>query len=186
MNELKELQKVIDAEKSEFRKFSRKFYFIAVAVFLTLSFAVVLYPKSETPPSWHREILPSDALSYIKNGELVALPDGDYPLAMPPEGTFVGKVAPMLLVQVAGVYYPLNIADDSIIPRHGKTLPLKILFGFTSAHAENTLRYTEKTGNNPVADYRKKAFYFLRVENGFGRVQRDFEIKDVTTKRWKD
>ena len=186
MNDLKELQKILDEEKSEFQKFSRKFYFIAVAVFMSLAFAVVLFPKSETPPSWHKEIFPSEAISYIKNGELVALPDGDYPLAMPPEGTFVGKVAPMLLVEVNGSYYPLNIVDDSIIPRHGKTLPLKILFGFTSAHAENTLRYQEKTGNDPVADYRRKAVYYLEVRNGFGRVQRKFEIKDVTARRWKD
>ncbi len=178
MNDLRELQKVLDAETAEFRKFSRKFYFVAVAVFMTLAFAAVLYPKSNTPPSWHEEIIPSDALSYINDGKLIALPDGDYPLAMPPEGTFVGKVAPMLLVEVAGTYYPLNIADDSIIPRQGRLLPLKILFGFTSPHAENTLRYKEKTGNDPVADYRKKAFYYLRVEGGFGRVQRDFVIKD--------
>ena len=186
MNELRELKKILDAEKSEFQKFSRKFYFIAVAVFMTLAFAVVLYPKSQNPPSWHEEIFPSNALSYIKDGELTALPDGDYPLAMPPKGTFVGKIAPMLLVQVNGVYYPLNIADDSVIPRQGKTLPLKILFGFTSAHAENTLKYKEKTGNDPVADYRKKAIYYIEVQNGFGRVQRKFEIKDVTTKGYKD
>lgn len=186
MNELRELQKILDAEKADFQKFSPKFYFIAVAVFVTLAFAVVLYPKPDTPPSWHEEIFPSDALSYIKDGKLVALTDGDYPLAMPPEGTFVDGVAPMLLIEVDGIYYPLNIADDSIIPRHGKTLPLKILFGFTSAHAENTLKYKEKTGNDPVADYRRKAFYFMRVKSGFGRVQRDFEIKDVTTRRWKD
>ena len=139
MNGLREFQKALDAEKSEFQKFSRKFYFIAVVVFMSLAFAVVLYPKPNTPPSWHEEIIPSNTLSYIKDGELVALPDGDYPLAMPPEGTFVGKVAPMLLVKVDDTYYPLNIVDDSIIPRHGKILPLKILFGFTSAHAENTL-----------------------------------------------
>jgi len=186
MNELRELQKILDAEKNEFQKFARKFYFIAAAVFVTLAFAVVLYPKGNTPPSWHEEIIPSNALSYIRDGKLIALPDGDYPLAMPPEGTFVDGVAPMLLVQVNGSYFPLNIADDSIIPRHGKILPLKILFGFTSAHAENTLRYKEKTGNDPVADYRKKAFYFLRVQDGFGRVQRDFEIKDVTPRRLKD
>jgi len=178
MNGLREFQKALDAEKSEFQKFSRKFYFIAVVVFMSLAFAVVLYPKPNTPPSWHEEIIPSNTLSYIKDGELVALPDGDYPLAMPPEGIFVGKVAPMLLVKVDDTYYPLNIVDDSIIPRRGKLLPLKILFGFTSKHAENTLTYKEKTGNDPVADYRKKAFYYLRVESGFGRVQRGFEIKD--------
>ena len=103
MNELRELQKILDAEKAEFRKFSRKFYFIAVAVFMALAFAVVLYPKSTTPPSWHEEIFPSNALSYIKNGELIALPDGNYPLAMPPKGTFIDGIAPMLLVQVQGV-----------------------------------------------------------------------------------
>ncbi|MBR4641116.1 MAG: hypothetical protein IKO74_00130 [Selenomonadaceae bacterium] len=178
MNELKELQKLIDEETIGFRRFTRKFYFIAAAVFMLSAFAVVLFPKSQTPPSWHEEIFPSKALSYIKDGELVALPDGDYPLAMPPGGTFVGKVAPMLLVQVDEVYYPLNIVDDSIIPRQGKLLPLKILFGFTSAHAENTLKYQEKTGNDPVADYRKKAFYYLHVENGFGHVRRNFVIQN--------
>ena len=176
MNELRELQKLLDAEKAELQKFSQKFYFIAVVVFVSLAFAVALAPKPSTPPSWHDEIFPSDALSYIKDGKLVALADGTYSLAMPPEGTFVGKVAPLLLVEVDGEYYPLNIVDDSIIPRHGKTLPLKILFGFTSAHAENTLHYAEKSGNDPVADYRKKAFYFLRVQNGFGRVQRGFRV----------
>ena len=186
MNELKDLQKALDEEKSAFRKFSRKFYFIVAAIFIVLAFAVVLHPKSNTPPSWHEEIFHSDAISYIKKGKLVALPDGDYPLAMPPEGTFVGKVAPMLMIEIAGIYYPLNIVDDSIIPRHGKLLPLKILFGFTSAHAENTLQYKEKTGNDPVADYRKKAIYYLEVQNGYGRVQRKFEIKDVTTKGFKD
>lgn len=179
MNELRALQKIINEEKSAFKKFSRKFYFIAAAIFMTSAFATVLFPKSTTPPSWHEEILPSNALSYIKDGKLVALPDGDYPLAMPPAGTFVGDVAPMLLVKVDGMYYPLNIADDSIIPRSGKTLPLKILFGFTSAHAENMLTYHEKTGNDPVIDYSKKAFYYLHVEGGFGHVQRDFIIKYI-------
>lgn len=178
MNELNELLKRLEEEKAAFRKFSRRFYFVATAVFLILAFAVVLYPKSSIPPSWHEEIFTSDALSYIRDGKLVALEDGDYPLAMPPAGTFVGKVAPLLLVEVDGNYYPLNIVDDSIIPRQGRLLPLKILFGFTSAHAENTLTYKEKTGNDPVADYRKKAYYFLRVESGYGRVQRGFKIQN--------
>ena len=183
MNELRELKNFFDAEKSELQKFARKFYFIAAAVCMTLAFAVVLRPPSDKPPSWHKEIFPSEKLSYIHDNELVALPDGDYPLAMPPEGTFVGKVAPLLLVQVDGVWYPLNIEDDSIIPRHGKLLPLKILFGFTSPHAENTLKYHEKTGNDPVADYRKKARYYLEVKNGYGEVQRTFEIKDVPPRK---
>lgn len=174
----KELQQLFNAQKVELQKFSRKFYFIAATVCMSLAFAVVLYPKPNLPPSWHEEIIASEALSYIKDGELVALPNGDYPLAMPPKGTFVGEIAPMLLIKVNGTYYPLNIVDDSIIPRQGKLLPLKILFGFTSKHAENTLTYQEKTSGDPVADYRKKAFYYMRVKDGFGQVQRGFEIKD--------
>ena len=176
MNELRELEKILDAEKASFRKFSRKFYFLAMAIFFALAFAAAALPKSTTPPSWHEEILPSQAISFIRDGKAIPLPDGDFPLAMPPAGTFVGEVAPMLMVEVDGAWYPLNIADDSIIPRSGKILPLKILFGFTSAHAENTLHYKEKTGNDPVADYKKKAFYFLRVADGFGRVQRGFTV----------
>ena len=183
MNELRELKDFLDAEKSELQRFSRKFYFIAVTVFVALAFAVVLWPPSDKPPSWHEEIFPSDKLSYFRDGKLVELPDGDYPLAMPPEGTFVGKVAPLLLVQVDDVWHPLNIADDSVIPRHGKLLPLKILFGFTSAHAENTLKYQEKTGAGPVADYRKKAIYYIAVKDGYGEVQRTFELKDVPPRK---
>ncbi|MBR2518186.1 MAG: hypothetical protein IKE46_00145 [Selenomonadaceae bacterium] len=183
MNELKELQKILYEETAQFRKFSRKFYFIAAAIFFALAFAVVLYPKDDTPPSWHEEIFPSERISFIRDGKLVALPDGNYPLAMPPAGTFVGEVAPLMLVQVDAEWYPLNIVDDSIIPRQGKLLPLKILFGFTSAHAENTLKYKEKNGNDPVADYRKKAFYYLSVVDGYGQVKRGFEIKDVPPKK---
>ena len=179
MNHIDELRKLLDAQKLELQRFSRKFYFIAVALLMTSAFAVTLWPKPDLPPSWHEEIFSSNAISYIRDGELVALPDGDYPLAMPPEGTFVDKIAPLLLVQVDGNWYPLNIADDSVIPRHGKLLTLKILFGFTSAHAENTLKYNEKTGNDARADYRKKAIYYLEVKGGYGRVQRSFEIKDL-------
>ena len=179
MNHIDELRKLLDAQKLELQRFSRKFYFIAVAILMTLAFVVARWPKPDLPPSWHQEILSSNAISYFRDGKLVALPDGDYPLFMPPEGTFVDKIAVLLLVQVDGKLYPLNIADDSVIPRRGKLLPLKILFGFTSAHAENTLTYKEKTGNDARADYRKKAIYYLAVKDGYGRVQRKFEIKDV-------
>ena len=80
--------------------------------------------------------------------------------------------APMLLVRVGRDYYPLNIEDDSILPRQGRMLPLKILFGFTSPHASNTLKYEEKTGANPKESYHKKARYYLQVKDGFGSVQR--------------
>ena len=47
MNDLRELQKLIDEETGEFRKFSRKFYFIAVAMFMSLAFALVLWDTAE-------------------------------------------------------------------------------------------------------------------------------------------
>ncbi|MCR5833779.1 MAG: hypothetical protein K6G55_03925 [Selenomonadaceae bacterium] len=175
-----DLKKFWSAEKKAFQKFSRKFYFITSVIFAMLAVITVIAPKSDTPPSWHEEIIPSNAIGYIDNGKVIALPDGDYRLAMPPQNTFVNGIAPMLLVEVDGNYFPLNIVDDSILPRRGKQLPLKILFGFTSAHAENTLTYKEKTGDdNPVTEYSRKAFYFLRVENGYGRVRRDFVIQTL-------
>ena len=82
-----------------------------------------------------------------------------------------------LMVQVDNQYLPLNIADDSILPRQGKMLPLRILFGFTSPHASNTLKYAEKIGGDPVESYRRKARYYLHVKNGYGEVKRAFYYK---------
>ena len=150
--------------------------YTAVAVIFFIAAAVsVKFFQSDVEPSFHEEIFPSQAISYIKDNELVKLSDGDYMLAMPAGGTFVNGVAPMLLVEVDGNFYPLNIADDSILPRQGKQLPLKILFGFTSPHAENKLQYQEKVGGDPVESYKKKAYYFLRVKDGFGRVERFYK-----------
>ena len=147
---------------------------VAVIFFIVAALSVKFF-QSDKVASFHAEIFPSQAISYIKDNELVALSDGDYMLAMPAGGTFVNGVAPMLLVEVEGKYFPLNIADDSILPRQGRQLPLRILFGFTSPYAENTLKYAEKVGGDPVESYRKKAYYFLRVENGFGRVERFYK-----------
>ena len=82
--------------------------------------------------------------------------------------------APMLLIKVGREYYPLNIADDSILPRQGNILPLKILFGFNSPHASNTLKYAEKIGGDPRDSYHRKVRYYLLVKNGYGTVQRFF------------
>ncbi|MBR5913902.1 MAG: hypothetical protein IKZ58_06035 [Selenomonadaceae bacterium] len=151
--------------------------YTAVAVgFFILAFIIVVFPKSDKEPSFHAEIFPSNAISYIKDNKLFALANGDYNLAMPEGGTFVNGVAPMLLVEVDGEYYPLNIADDSILPRQGRQLPLKILFGFTSPHASNTLHYDEKKGGDPVRDFRRKVSYYLHVDNGYGQVERKYRI----------
>ncbi len=149
-------------------------YLAAATFFFILAIFAVVFPNKNTDPSFHKEIIPSNAISYIKDEKLVALANGKYLLAMPEGGTFVKGVAPMLLIKVGRDYYPLNIADDSILPRQGRMLPLKILFGFTSPHASNTLKYEEKTGDDPRLSYMRKARYYLHVENGFGTVKRSY------------
>lgn len=149
-------------------------YLAAAAFFFVLAICVVIFQDKNSAASFHKEIIPSNSISYIKDGKLIALADGKYLLAMPAGGTFVKGKAPMLLVKVGRDYFPLNIADDSILPRQGKQLPLKILFGFTSPHASNTLKYAEKNGGDPYDSYHRKARYYLQVENGFGTVQRYF------------
>lgn len=160
-------------EKQNLQPFPVAWYATVAAMFFVLAASVVIFAQ-KSDPSFHKEIIPTDAISYIVGGKAVALSDGDYPLAMPAGGTFVNGVAPMLLVKVGRDYYPLNIADDSILPRQGRVLPLKILFGFTSPHASNTLKYAEKLGGDPVESYRRKAQYYLHVECGFGYVRRKY------------
>lgn len=144
-----------------------------------LAVCAVVFQDKNSDPSFHQEIVPSNALSYFDGDKLVALDDGNYLLAMPAGGTFVHGKAPMLLVKVGREYYPLNIADDSTLPRRGNVLPLRILFGFTSPHASNTLKYAEKKGGDPVEAYRRKARYYLKVANGFGTVQRYTFTEDL-------
>lgn len=147
-------------------------YLAAAGFFFALAICTVIFSNKNVEPSFHKEIVPSNSISYFKDEKLIALADGNYLLAMPAGGTFVKGKPPMLLVKVGREYYPLNIEDDSILPRQGKMLPLKILFGFTSPHASNTLKYAEKINDNPVEDYRKKSRYYLHVEKGLGSVQR--------------
>ena len=156
--------------------FKWKRYTAVAAVFMLLAFFVVIFQDKDRDPSFHAEIFPSDAISYIKNNLPVPLADGDYPLAMPPGGTFVNGKPPMLLVEVDGEFYPLNILDDSLLPRQGRQLPLKILFGFTSPHAENKLHYAEKVSGDPEKDFRRKAQYYLHVVDGFGKVERKYYV----------
>ena len=89
---------------------------------------------------------------------------------------------PLLMVMVPterGLrLYPLNIADDSFLPRQGRTLALNILIGFTSAHAENRLQYDEKHGD--VEDYKRKAYYYMEVKNGAGRMKRGYKSSRST------
>ena len=169
-------QKNISEEKFSRQPFKVEAYTAVAVIFFFLAAISVKFFQSDKVASFHEEIFPSQAISYIDGENLVELADGDYMLAMPAGGTFVNGVAPMLLVEVEGKFFPLNIADDSILPRQGRQLPLRILFGFTSPHAENILKYEEKRGGDPVESYRKKAYYYLHVENGFGHVERFYKI----------
>ena len=157
--------------------FKVEVYTVVAVIFFILAGMSVKFFQTDKAASFHEEIFPSDRISYIKDNQLVALADGDYNLAMPAGGTFVNGIAPMLLIEVDGEFYPLNIMDDSILPRQGRQLPLKILFGFTSPHASNTLQYAEKNGGDPTESYRKKAYYYLHVENGFGNVERYYKVQ---------
>lgn len=164
-----------DEQNYQNQPFKVELYTVIAVIFFILAAISVKFFQTDSVASFHEEIFPSDAISYIdENNNLVALPNGDYELAMPAGGTFVNGVAPMMLINVDGKFYPLNIVDDSILPRQGRQLPARILFGFTSPHASNTLKYEEKKSGDPVADYRKKALYYLRVSNGYGEVQRKY------------
>ena len=156
-------------------------YTAAIAFFLILSL-IVCHFQIQEPKDFHKEILPSEKLSYIKDGKLIEIEDGNYPVAMPPKDSTLElndeKFFPMLLILVPNEnnfnLYPLNILDDSILPRQGKTLALHILFGFKSKHAENNLLYEEKINDSAHEDYKRKVFYYLHVENGFGSMRRDY------------
>ena len=170
-------KKIID-EESPRQPFKVELYtVVAVIFFILAAISVKFFQSNDKAASFHEEIFPSDAISYIKDNKPVELPDGDYELAMPAGGTFVNGVAPMMLIKVDGEFFPLNIADDSILPRQGRQLPARILFGFTSLHASNTLKYEEKKNDDPVADYKRKALYYLKVSKGYGEVQRKYHYE---------
>ena len=134
--------------------------------------------------AYHKELIPSRALSYIDDGRLVELPDGNYPVPSDDKSLMIDgkKKFPLLMVMVPterGLrLYPLNVEDDSFLPRQGRTLALNILIGFTSAHAENRLQYDEKHGN--VEDYKRKAYYYLEVKSGVGRMKRGYKFSRST------
>ena len=180
-------------EKQKWNPYDIDKYAAAAVFFLVLSLLVcyfqIGFSHVEEKNGYHKEILPSEALSYIKDGQLVSLSDGAYPVAMPSQDSTIEingeKVFPLLLVFVPKSdadstkiedfdLYPINIADDSLLPRRGRTLALHILFGFTSNHAENTLLYAEKGNDTAAEDYKRKAFYYLVVKDGYGKIERDY------------
>ena len=178
-------------EIEQLNPYNINLYAVAAAIFFILSIIVYCFQmgfgNNDKSNGYHKEILPSSQLCYIKDGELIPLPDGAYPVAMPSQDSGFEindeEVFPMLLILVPNStgdfeLYPLNIADDSFLPRRGKTLALHILFGFTSDHAENTLVYEEKVNDTAAEDYKRKAFYYLQVKDGYGKMERDYMSKD--------
>ena len=185
-------------EMDQRRPYNIDKYAAAVAFFLILSLIVcyfqIGFTHSEEGNGYHKEILPSSQLSYIKDGKLIPLADGSYPVAMPSQDSIIiindKKFFPMLLILVPTAnndfeLYPLNIADDSLLPRRGRTLVLHILFGFTSNYAENTLVYAEKGIDTAAEDYKRKAFYYLVVKDGYGKMERDYMTKENAGEAFK-
>ena len=167
----------MNEQETNFQPFKVELYTVVAVIFFIAAALCVKFIQPNEAASFHKEIFPTDAISFIKDGKPIALADGDYELAMPAGGTFVNGIAPMMLIKVDGEFYPLNIADDSILPRQGRQLPARILFGFTSPHASNTLKYDEKKSGDPVADYKKKALYYLQVSKGYGEVLRMYHYQ---------
>ena len=182
-----ELMKLLmRSELDEINPYQTEIYAATAALFLLLSMVCLYFGLGigfeGKNISYHAELMPSRALSYIDGGRLIELPDGNYPVAMPSgdESLMIDgqKKFPLLMVAVptaAGLrLYPLNVADDSFLPRQGRLLALNILMGFTSAHAENRLEYDEKHGN--VEDYKRKAYYYIEVRSGVGRMRRGYKF----------
>ncbi len=158
----------------DFDPYPTKKYLAVALIFFAAAFSVMYFDMDGKLQMFHREIFPAGKICYIKDCHPVPLADGDYPLAKPPKDCFVNGKIPLLLVKVEEIYYPLNIESDTLLPNNGGLLPLKILFGFTSPHAENTLKYVEKGGGDPAKAYARKSRYYLHVEDGFGKVRREF------------
>ena len=179
-------------------------YAAAAVFFLILSFIASylhfnLFVNIKGGNGYHKEIIPSNSLCYIKDDEAIPLKDGAYPIAMPSQDSKLEingqKFFPMMLVFVPTIdepktiddfeLYPINIADDSLLPRRGNTIALHILFGFTSDHAENKLVYAEKGNDTAAEDYKRKAFYYLAVKDGYGRMERDYMTRENAGENFK-
>ena len=141
---------------------------------------------------YHEEILSCHVLSYIReDNTVIPLPDGVYPLAMPSWRDYVfrngERITPLYLVLVPKqdtfVLYPLNLSDQSLLRREGERMAAHYLLLFTGKHAENRLHYDEKVSeggdeDSAMTDYRKKPFYYLLVQNGYGEVQRGYMTEE--------
>ncbi len=182
-----ELMKLLmRSELDELNPYQTEIYAATAAGFLLLAMICMYFGLGigfeGKNMSYHAEILPSRAIGYIDDGRVIELPDGNYPVAMPSGDDWItiegAKKMPLLLIAVPtgdGLkLYPLNVEDDSFLPRQGRTLALNILMGFTSAHAENRLEYDEKHGN--VEDYKRKAYYYMEVRHGVGRMKRGYKF----------
>ena len=174
------------AEMTQLNPYKVDKYIEVIIFFLILTFIVIYFQTEITynkkGNNYHHEILPSESLSYIKDGRAITIADGAYPVAMPSQDSWIEinnkKYFPLFLILLPTAndfeLYPINIIDDSLLPRRGRTLALHILFGFTSDHAENTLVYAEKGNDTAAEDFKRKAFYYLVVKDGYGKMQRDY------------
>lgn len=168
-------------------------YTAAIIFFLVTAFAVCYlhsgFESGEEERGYYEEVVPAPSLSYLKDGQPVSLPDGCYALAVPSEEDFLAgskhPILPRFLVLVpegdAFQLYPINLADHSILKRNGQMLVLHNLLVFSAKHAENSLRYDEKTGSahaSSTTDYARKVFYYLLVSDGYGEIQRGYMSRE--------
>ena len=166
-------------------------YTLAIVFFLLAAIGTCYFGEGfghgEESEGYHGEILPSEAISYLKEGSPVPLEDGAYALALPSSESYMRiegrEILPLFLLPISEgdgfVLYPINIADRSLIKKRGSMLVAHILLDFHSPHAENQLRYDEKRedGATPDRDYSRKAFYYLLVKDGYGEIQRGYLSK---------
>lgn len=172
-------------------------YSVAISFFLTIACALCYFQiglGGDETAEFHREIIPSTGISYIRDEKPILLPDGNYPLAVPSKDSFLKiedrEVFPLFLIMIRDEdsklrLYPLNVLNESILPHMGKTLALHILMEFKTAFGENRLTYDEKhAGVPPRISYAKKVYYYLHVEHGFGTIERGYLPRESLALKW--
>ena len=75
-------EKIVSDKNSLQQPFKVEWYTAVAVIFFIVAALVVKFFQSDDQASFHAEIFPSDAISYIDEDKLVALADGNYMLAI--------------------------------------------------------------------------------------------------------
>ena len=128
------LMKLIEQmQQREWNPYKVDRYIEVVLFFIILTFIVIYFQidtrHNEHGNGYHKEILPSTSLSYIKYGQPVPLADGNYPIAMPSQDSTIKingqEVFPMLLILVPEIKdgQILDAATESALENDAATIP---------------------------------------------------------------